>query len=158
TYTVGPVGSYPSTQYLSPAGRQGDPFPYNPAKAKELLSSHGWKIVPNGVSTCQRPSLCGGGIRQGQALNFTLPYATGTDWIASEMTQLRSSAATVGIRLNLEPRPFNTWRDYLARQLPVSWQPNGAYQLTEVSNNLRGVLPQSTTLNINPENWYFAKS
>jgi peptide/nickel transport system substrate-binding protein len=39
--------------------------------------------------------------------------------------------------------------------VPVIWQPNGAYQLTEVANNLRGVLPQSTTLNINPENWYF---
>jgi peptide/nickel transport system substrate-binding protein len=50
------------------------------------------------------------------------------------------------------------WQDYLAPQLPVIWQPNGAYSLTEVNNNLRGVLPQSTTLGINPENWYFVKS
>jgi peptide/nickel transport system substrate-binding protein len=232
-YTVGPVGSYPSTQYLSSQGKQGDPFPYNPAKAKELLTSHGWRVVPNGVSTCQQPSLCGGGVRQGQSLNFTLPYATGTDWISSEMTQLQSNASTVGIRLNLEPKPFNqvtaiaggncvvthtscgwdignwgggwtfvpdyyptgetlfmsgsgansggytdtkndsyinqtltsssnqalyTWQDYLSQQLPVIWQPNGVYQLTEVNNTLRGVIPQSTTLNINPENWFFVKS
>ena len=32
--TVGPVGTYPVTQYLSATGKQGDPFPYNPTKAK----------------------------------------------------------------------------------------------------------------------------
>ena len=172
-------------------------------------------------------------MKQGQALTFNLPYATGIDWIASEMTQLQSNASTLGIKLNLEPKPFNqvtgigggncvvthnscnwdmgtgaaagrscptttprgetlflsgsgansggysnaqndslinqtltsssmdpmyNWQNYLATQLPVIWQPNGAYQLTEVANNLRGVLPQSTTLGINPENWYFVGS
>jgi peptide/nickel transport system substrate-binding protein len=232
-YTVGPVGSYPSTQYLSAQGKQGDPFPYNPTKAKDLLTSHGWNVVANGSTTCTNPSLCGTGVKKGQALSFTLPYATGVDWIASEMTQLQSNASTLGIKLNLEPKPFNqvtaigggncvvthnscswdmvnwgggwtfvpdyfpsgetlflsgsgansggydnaqndslinqtltsssmdpmyNWQNYLATQLPVIWQPNGAYQLTEVANNLRGVLPQSTTLGINPENWYFVKS
>ena len=38
------------------------------------------------------------------------------------------------------------------------WQPNGVYQLTEIANNLRGVMPQSTTLAINPENWFFVNS
>ncbi len=232
-YTVGPVGTHPTTQFLSAAGKQGDPFPYNPTKAKQLLTSHGWNVVSNGSTTCTNPSLCGAGVKQGQALNFNLPYATGTDWIASEMTQLQSNASTLGIKLNLEPKPFNqvtaigggncvvahiscawdmvnwgggwtfvpdydptgetlfmtgsgansggysnaqndalinqtltsssmdamyNWQDYLAPQLPVIWQPNGAYSLTEVANNLRGVLPQSTTLGINPENWYFVKS
>ena len=32
--TVGPVGTYPATNYLSAQGKQGDPFPYNPTKAK----------------------------------------------------------------------------------------------------------------------------
>ncbi len=91
----------PST--CRPQGRQGDPFPYNPTKAKSLLTSHGWKVMPNGVTTCQTPSLCGAGVKQGQALSFTLPYNTGTDWIASEMTQLQSNASTVGIKLSLEP-------------------------------------------------------
>jgi peptide/nickel transport system substrate-binding protein len=231
-YTVGPVGSYPSTQYLSAKGKQGDPFPYNPTKASSLLSSNGWHVVPNGSTTCQTPSKCGPGVKQGQPLTFTLPYATGTEWIAQEMTQLQSNASTVGIKINLEPKPFNqvtsvaapncvvaktscnwdmgnwgggwtfvpdydptgetlflsgsgansggytdakndslinqtltssslapmyTWQDYLSTQLPVIWQPNGAYSLTEVTTSLRGVIPQSTTLNINPENWYFVK-
>jgi peptide/nickel transport system substrate-binding protein len=232
-FTVGPVGTTPQTQYLSPKGQQGDPFPFNPAKSKQLLASHGWKVVPNGTTTCATPSLCGAGVKQGQPLTFTMPYATGTDWIASEMTQLQSNASTVGIKISLAPKPFNqvtaiaggncvvahiscdwdmanwgggwtfvpdyyptgetlfqsgsgansggftdskndslinqtltssataplfTWQDYLSQQLPFIWQPNGAYSLTEVTNSLRGVLPQSSTLGINPENWFFVKS
>ena len=106
TVTVGPVPSNPAT-YLSAQGKKGDPFPYDPGKAKQLLSSHGWKIVPNGTSTCTNPSLCGAGVKQGQGLSFTLPYATGTNWQAAEMTQLKSNASAVGIQLSLQPKPFN---------------------------------------------------
>ena len=41
------------------------------------------------------------------------------------------------------------WQDYLVPQLPVEYQPNAAYTLSEVANNLHGVLPQSPTLSIN---------
>jgi peptide/nickel transport system substrate-binding protein len=232
TTTVGPVGTNPVTQWLSPQGKSGDPFPYNPGKAKSLLTSHGWNVVPNGVSTCADPSLCGSGIKKGQKLSFSMPYATGYSWIASEMIQLQSNAATAGIKLNLEPKPFAqvtalaagncavaklpcnwdmanwgggwsfspdyqptgeqlflsgvvansggyknpsndsminqtltssnlqdlyNWQDYLSTQLPVIWQPNADYQLTEVADNLQGVAPQSPTLSINPEDWYFTK-
>jgi peptide/nickel transport system substrate-binding protein len=235
--TVGPVGTTPVTSYLSATGKQGDPWPYNPTKAKQLLTSHGWTVVANGSTTCTSPGTattdCGPGIKKGQALSFTLPYATGINWIAQEMAQLQSNASQIGIKLSLDPRPFDqvtaiaagncvvahiscdwdmgnwgggwtfvpdyypsgetlfqsgsgansggytnaendslindtltstsvqslySWQDYLAQQLPVIWQPNGVYQLTEVVNTLRGVIPQSTTLNINPENWYFVKS
>jgi peptide/nickel transport system substrate-binding protein len=107
TETVGPVASTPVTQFLSPKGRSGNPFPYDPSKAKALLTSHGWNVVPNGVSTCTNPSLCGPGIKKGQGMSFTLPYATGTAWIESEMTQLQSNAAQIGIKLNLAPKPFD---------------------------------------------------
>jgi len=231
-FTVGPVGSHPTTTYLSAQGKTGDPFPYNPTKAESLLSSNGWKVVANGSTTCQTPSKCGPGVKQGQPLTFTLPYATGINWIAQEMSQLQSNAAGVGIKLSLDPKPFNQvtalaagncvvahiscnwdmgnwgggwtfvpdyypsgetlfqsgsgansggytnaqndslinqtltnnstgplfqWQDYLAQQLPVVWQPNGVYQLTEIVNNLGGVIPQSTTLNLNPEEWFFTK-
>ena len=232
SYTVGPVGTYPATSYLSSQGRNGDPFPYNLAKAKSLLASNGWNVVPNGTTTCQTPSLCGSGIAKGHQLVFNLPYATGINWIESEMTQLQSNASLIGIKLNLEPKPFDqvtaigapnckvagtscnwdmadwgggwsfapdyypsgetlfksggavdsggytnaqndaliaqtlntnsltplfSWQDYLSTQLPYVWQPNGAYELSEVANNLRGVLPQDTTGNLNPEDWYFVK-
>ena len=230
--TVGPVGTVPATPYLSSTGKQGDPWPYNPTKAAQLLTSHGWNVVKNGTTSCTNPTKCGPGIKQGQQLSFTLPYATGINWIGQEMTQLQSNASQVGIKLSLDPRPFNqvtaiaagncvvahiscnwdmgnwgggwtfvpdyyptgetlflsgsgansggftnaqndslinatltsnsvqslyTWQDYLAQQIPVIWQPNGVYQLTEVVSNLGGVTPQSSTLNINPENWFFTK-
>ena len=232
TVTVGPVGSTPVTRFLSPQGRKGVPYPYNPAKAKSLLTSHGWTVVPNGVSTCADPTLCGTGVKKGQGLSLNFIYATGTSWVDSEMTDLQSTAAQVGIKLNLVPKTYNqviaqviancvvaktpcnwdmanygtgftfapdylptgevlfkcdaigdsggfcdstndalinktltsgnlsymyAWQNYLAPRLPVIWQPDGAYSLTEVAGNLRGVNPQSPTLSINPEDWYFVK-
>jgi peptide/nickel transport system substrate-binding protein len=50
-----------------------------------------------------------------------------------------------------------SWQDYLSPQLPVEWQPNAPYQITEVVDNLKGVTPQQPTLNINPEDWYYVK-
>ncbi len=102
--TVGPVASTPLTRFLSPQGRKGDPFPYNPAKAKALLTSHGWNVIPDGVTTCTHPSRCGPGIRQGKGLQFAFPYASGIAWTALEMDQLRSNAARLGIKLNLKAR------------------------------------------------------
>jgi peptide/nickel transport system substrate-binding protein len=228
--TVGPVGSTPASQFLSPTGKKGDPFPYDPAKAKSLLASHGWKIVPEGVTTCVDPAKCGPGIKAGTELSFNFPFATGTQWIDAEMAQLQSNAAQLGIKLSLEPKPFDQvtalaagncvvakipcdwdmadwgggwtfspdylptgetlfqsgslansggytsaqddkliqatltngslqalyqWQDFLATQLPVMYQPDGAYQLTEVANDLKGVTPQDPTLALTPENWYF---
>ena len=53
--------------------------------------------------------------------------------------------------------PLYNWQDFLQTQLPEMWQPNGVYELTEVASNLHGVIPQPTTLYLNPENWYFTK-
>jgi peptide/nickel transport system substrate-binding protein len=228
--TVGPVPNTPVSQFLSPEGRKGDPYPYNPAEAKSLLTSHGWKVVPNGITTCVKPSLCGPGISKGHALVFNFPYGSGTNSVTDAMTQLHSSAALLGIKLNMQPQPFNKvvgeaagncvvakiscdwdladwgggwlfspefmptgeelfmsgsianaggysnatndamikktltsgnlsylyqWQDYLAKQLPMIWMPNGVAQLSEIADNLRGVTPQSPTLGLTPENWYF---
>jgi peptide/nickel transport system substrate-binding protein len=230
TLTEGPVGSVPATTWLSPQLKS--LFSYSPAAGKSLLTSHGWTVVPQGTSTCSNPSLCGPGIAKGEKMSFTLIYATGTAWIVSEVTQLQSNLAAIGIKLNLKPEPFDqvlsvagggcvaaklpcnwdmadwgggwsfspdyaptgdelflsglpanssgysnstddamiektltssnlsymyTWENYLSKQLPVIFQPNADYQLTEIADNLRGVAPQSTTLSILPEDWYFVK-
>jgi peptide/nickel transport system substrate-binding protein len=230
--TVGPVAATPATTWLSAKGRHGEPYPYDPAKAKALLAAHGWNVVPNGASTCTDPAKCGTGITKGSTLNFNFLYESGVGWVTSEMEQLQSAASLVGMKLNLQPKPFAdvisavggncvvvkapcnwdlanwgfgwsfspdylptgdelfecgavansggycnqtndalitktlystalqdmyTWQDYLQPQLPVQYQPLGAFTLTEVVNNLKGVLPQSPTLSLNPENWYFVK-
>jgi peptide/nickel transport system substrate-binding protein len=232
----GPVGSYPMTSWLSPQRKSAVTFPYDPAKAKALLTSHGWSVAPQGTTTCAKPGTaagdCGAGITAGSALNFTFAYANGLSWVAQELLQLQSSAALVGIKLNLRPQPFDdvvsadagncvvakipcdwdmadwglgwsfapdyyptgetlflcgaianssgycdptddamidktltstnlsymySWQNYLATQLPVQWQVNAPYEVNEIANNLKGVTPESTTLVINPENWYYVK-
>jgi peptide/nickel transport system substrate-binding protein len=230
--TVGPVANIPPTDWLSAKGRQGEPYPYDPAKAKALLVAHGWTIAPNGVSTCADPAKCGAGITKGSGLSFNFIYESGVGWVTSEMEQLQSAGSLVGVKLNLSPKPFAdvistaggncvvvkapcawdlanwgfgwsfspdylptgdelfqcgavansggycdknndalisktlyssnlqymyNWQDYLSPQMPVQYQPLTAFTLTEVANNLRGVLPQSPTLSITPEYWYFVK-
>ena len=232
--TTGPVPAYPSSPYQSPGEKKGDPFPYNPGKASQLLSSHGWKVTPNGTTTCQNASQCGPGVKAGQPLSFTVIYDNGLTWLDEAIKQLKSNATRVGINLTIQGQSFDqvvktaganckvvpgsncsawqiadwgggwiyvpdyfpsgetltvsgatannpvytdktndkmvqqsltdptnktlyTWQDYLARQLPFQWQPDVAYQLTEVANNLKGATPQSAALAITPENWYFTK-
>jgi peptide/nickel transport system substrate-binding protein len=230
--TVGPVAATPATKWLSAQGRAGDPYPYNPGKAKSLLASHGWSVAPGGTTTCTDPAKCGPGITMGTPLTFSFLYLTGTSWVQQEMTALQSNALALGIKLNLEPKTlgdvlsvaggncvvvkapcnwdmanwgfgwsfspdylptgdqlfecnavansggycdktddslinqtltndnlqlFYKWQNYLAPLLPVMYQPNAAYTLTEVANNLKGYDPQSPTLSITPENWYFVK-
>jgi peptide/nickel transport system substrate-binding protein len=232
----GPVGNYPATSWLSPQGKQGPPYPYSPAKAKALLTSHGWSVTPNGTTTCAKAgsaaSDCGAGITSGTALSFTFTYDNGLAWVAQELLQLQSSAAGVGIKLNLKPEPFDdvvsayagncvvaklpcnwdmadwglgwsfapdyyptgetlflcgaiansagycdksndamiektlsstnlsymySWQNYLAKQLPVQWQVNAPYLVAEITSNLKGATPESSTLSLNPEDWYYVK-
>jgi peptide/nickel transport system substrate-binding protein len=124
--TTGPVGLYPATTWLSPQMKSGDPFPYDPSKAKSLLSSHGWSVVPGGTDTCTNPGLCGAGITKGTALSFTFAYATGQAWQLSELTQLQSNAAAIGIKLNLKPGTFDTVvgayaGNCVVAKLPCNW-------------------------------------
>ena len=234
--TVGPVAATPATKWLSSTGRAGDPYPYNPTKAKQLLTSHGWKVTPGGTSTCAKPGTaadeCGAGVTAGSGMDFNFLYLSGTAWVQSEMTQLQSNSSSIGIKLNLVPKTlgdilsevggncvvvkapcnwdmanwgfgwsfspdylptgdqlfecgavansggfcdktndsligqtltndslslFYQWQNYLAPKLPVIYQPNAAYTLTEVSNSLKGYFPQSPTLSLTPEDWYFVK-
>ena len=37
------------------------------------------------------------------------------------------------------------------------YQPNGVYSRPRWNNSLKGAVPQSPTLGINPEDWYFVK-
>jgi peptide/nickel transport system substrate-binding protein len=236
TEQPGPVGNYPLTSWLSAQGKQGPPYPYSPGKAKALLSSHGWSVAPNGTTTCAKAGSaagdCGAGITKGTPLSFNFTYDNGLTWVAQELLQLQSSAAGVGIKLNLKPEPFDdvvsasagncvaaklpcnwdmadwglgwsfapdyypsgetlflcgaiansggycdktddsmiaqtltstslsymySWQNYLATQLPVEWQVNAPYLVAEIASNLKGATPESSTLSLNPENWYYVK-
>jgi peptide/nickel transport system substrate-binding protein len=52
-------------------------------------------------------------------------------------------------------RAMYVWQDWLAKDLPVVYEPNAATLVEDVDNLNIG--PQSTTLTINPEDWYYLK-
>jgi peptide/nickel transport system substrate-binding protein len=92
----GPVPIFPKNQYAS-AGESDDPYPYNPAKAKALLSSHGWTIKPGGIDTCADAAKCG--VPAGSALNFNFVYSAGNPTLTSLVDAEQSSWASLGIKV-----------------------------------------------------------
>ena len=51
--------------------------------------------------------------------------------------------------------PMLAYEDALAKTVPVVWQPNYTYALTEVANGLQGVTPQNPFGGITPESWHY---
>jgi peptide/nickel transport system substrate-binding protein len=233
--TYGPVPVAPKTADASPS-ESSNPYPYNPSRAKALLTSHGWRLNSSGVLQCSDPgsgsNQCGPGVAGGATMDFNLQYASGLNHLTTIMEAMKSGFSQVGIVLNLSTAPFDTvigtaipctpsqstcswemenwgggwsyapdyyptggeifgtgagsnsgsysdpetdsliaathtdsslsslykYENYLAEQLPVVWQPNPPYYLTEIKDNLHGVTPQNPVLALTPENWYFTKS
>ncbi|MDA8391906.1 MAG: ABC transporter substrate-binding protein [Actinomycetota bacterium] len=118
--TYGPVPVAPANSFAD-SFEKANPYPFSVSSAKKLLSSHGWKVVPGGTTTCQRPGTaaneCGAGIPKGKALSFNLDYATGTTAITNSMENLKTTAAQVGIQLQLTEHPFNS---VIARAVPCA--------------------------------------
>ena len=111
TPDFGPVPTLPKNPFVSKTELK-NPYPYNPTKAKSLLSSHGWKVVKTGTDTCQKPGTgageCGKGIKKGAKLSFTLPYITGQKSVSTIMQAEKSSWASAGIHVSLSTATFNT--------------------------------------------------
>jgi peptide/nickel transport system substrate-binding protein len=111
TPTYGPVPLVPTNPYASTLEKS-NPYPYNPSKAKTLLSSHGWKIVANGTDTCQKPGTasneCGAGIPKGAPLTIQEQWASGVTTTQEEVTAEKSSWSSAGINVVLSAASFNT--------------------------------------------------
>jgi len=91
---------------------QASVLPYNPGKAKSLLTSHGWTLPTNGPATCSNPGTgpdqCGAGIAAGDKLELTLEYSSGIVTLDQEMQALKSDFSAAGIQIDLSQAPFNT--------------------------------------------------
>jgi peptide/nickel transport system substrate-binding protein len=103
--TYGPVPESPQNPYAD-ANAAVNPYPFSISAASALLASHGWKVVPNGVTTCARPGRgpheCGFGIVADEGLNFTLMYPSGLPYTDGSMVDLQSVAKQVGIEIALK--------------------------------------------------------
>ncbi|HEU5418563.1 MAG TPA: ABC transporter substrate-binding protein [Streptosporangiaceae bacterium] len=125
----GPVPSQPSNPYSDAYETKG-PWPYNPKKAVQMLSSHGWTVKPNGTSTCAKPGSgsgqCGPGIAAGTPLSFTLKFGSGAVVVSQEMQALKSDFSQAGIQINLSSAPFDSIISLLtpckSTQASCSWQ------------------------------------
>jgi peptide/nickel transport system substrate-binding protein len=108
--TTGPIPAEPANSFepaIEQANNGAGPYPFNIAKAKSLLESHGWTMV-NGVMTCETPAKCGSGIKAGMRAAFTMDYATGTAELAQQVAVYKSDAAQAGIAITLVGESFNT--------------------------------------------------
>ena len=108
--SYGPVPVWPHNTFASKYEEK-NPYPYNPAKAKALLKSHGWKVVANGTDTCAKPGSgaghCGAGIKKGAKMSFTLQYTSGTKTETHLMNAEKAAWGAAGIHMNLSSATFD---------------------------------------------------
>jgi peptide/nickel transport system substrate-binding protein len=107
----GPAPNQPPGNQWQPAAQrlnnsQG-PYPFSIAKAKSLLTSHGW-AMQGSTMVCQNPSQCGTGIKKGQQAKFTFVYPTGVASTTAQWQAYKSDASKAGISINLVGQTFNT--------------------------------------------------
>ena len=88
-----------------------NPYPYDPTKAKKLLTSHGWKEV-GGVMTCEKAGSgstdCGAGIAKGAKLTVTLEYGSGIPALLLQVNTEVSEWTSIGIDAKTLAEPFNS--------------------------------------------------
>lgn len=87
-----------------------NPYPFNLAKAKALLTSHGWKLV-GGVDTCEAPgtaaSDCGAGIAKGAALDFSIVWASGSPALDDTFNTELADFDSIGFKFSHTEATFN---------------------------------------------------
>lgn len=100
----GPVPIEPPNPYATSA-MHSNPYPYSPHHAVELLKSHGWRVVPNGTTSCVRPGTspteCGPGVADGTKLQLALQYVSGLPYLSNIMQSLKSAMSLAGITVSL---------------------------------------------------------
>ncbi len=108
--SYGDIPAIPSNPYTPSNARQ-DPYPFSVSAASKLLSSHGWKVKPGGITTCVKPGTasdeCGAGIPAGQQLKFPYAYDTTNPANQNQSIALASEARQVGIDFQLQASTFN---------------------------------------------------
>jgi peptide/nickel transport system substrate-binding protein len=103
--TYGPVPVLPANPFVTKY-ETSNPYPYNPAKAKQLLKSHGWSIVPGGTDVCEVAAKCG--VPKGTKLDLTMSWAVGQTFFQQQVTAEKDEWSTVGIHVTLLPGSFDT--------------------------------------------------
>jgi peptide/nickel transport system substrate-binding protein len=109
----GPIPSSPTSPY-TPSDASTPPYPYSASAAVTLLKSHGWKVVPNGQTTCATAGTgaadCGAGIPAGTPLSFTWanqPESVSTTGALESEAVSSEAKQAAGITITLQTKTFN---------------------------------------------------
>lgn len=88
---------------------EGCAYKFDPEGAKKLLETNGWKIVPDGTSTCVAPGTgpgtCGEGVKAGAELKFTMISQSGFSATTKMMAEIKSQMSKVGINVEIKEVP-----------------------------------------------------
>ena len=84
-------------------------YKFDPDAAKKLLEDHGWKVVPDGSTTCENPGTgdnqCGEGIEAGDALSFKLISQSGFVSTHQMFEEIISQFGKLGIKIDMNEVP-----------------------------------------------------
>ncbi|MEU5444618.1 peptide ABC transporter substrate-binding protein [Streptomyces griseofuscus] len=108
--TYGPIPQGQPSDFVSP--RQKDnPYPFDTAKARQLLTSHGW-TQRNGTMVCDHPGSggdqCGPGVAKGTTFEMQVLSQSGSTVTDNMMSALQSSFAKTGIKFTIKTAPVNS--------------------------------------------------
>lgn len=86
-------------------------YPFSISAAKQLLSSHGWRVQTSG-SVCSKAGsgqgACGAGIPSGAKLSFHLLYYAGNLPVQRSDEVFQSDASRAGIKITLSSEPLDS--------------------------------------------------
>lgn len=108
--TFGPVPQGQKSSFVS-SEQTGDPYPFSTAKARKLLTDHGWK-EQSGVMVCNDAgsgdNQCGAGVAKGTKFEMQVLSQSGSTVTDNMMSALQSSFGNSGIKFSVKSAPVNT--------------------------------------------------
>ncbi|MFK0170408.1 peptide ABC transporter substrate-binding protein [Streptomyces sp. NPDC090306] len=108
--TFGPVPQGQKSSFVS-TEQTGDPYPFSTAKARKMLTDHGWK-EQGGVMVCNDAGSgddqCGAGVAKGTKFEMQVLSQSGSTVTDNMMSALQSSFGDSGIKFSVKSAPVNT--------------------------------------------------
>jgi peptide/nickel transport system substrate-binding protein len=124
----GPIPQAQDSDFISPDQKK-NPYPFDTAKAKSLLESHGWTET-GGVMTCTSPgsgdTQCGDGVAKDTKFEMHVLSQSGSTVTDNMMSAIQSSLGKAGIGFQIKTAPVNSVLSQTpkctADQAACSWQ------------------------------------
>jgi peptide/nickel transport system substrate-binding protein len=122
----GPVAEAPTSPFV-PKNVTKPTWAFSPSQAVATLKAHGWKVVPNGQTTCAKPGSgageCGAGIPKGTPIKFVwanLPETTSSTGPLEAEAFASQAKQSAGITVQFQTKNFNFLTSNYNDQNPAS--------------------------------------